>query len=80
MTISLLTHGWICYADRTIINRYVVPYNLQIENKNCLELDVKEKEHIYLTLSDILDKQLNLKIQESQINIKQGCSSINIRE
>jgi len=81
MSISLLTNGWICYSHKTIINRYVLPYNLVIRDKSYFDLQIKEKENITLNLSNILDKQLNLKLTEEQINIKNNPDdSINISD
>lgn len=69
MTVSLLTNGWVCYGNRTIINKYVLPYNLQIKNKTAINLRIKENQKFNLSLSNIVDKNINLKIDESQINI-----------
>ena len=79
--ISLLTHGWICYATRTIINKYILPYNLQIKDKTCIDLDIMNKNYLILNLDNITDKQINLKLTDSQVNIKRNLDNqINIEE
>jgi len=71
--LSFVTHGWLCpIGNRTIINKYIIPYNLAIKDKSCFDLQIKEKENITLNLSNIIDKQLNLKLTEEQINIKKN--------
>jgi len=81
MSLSLITKGMLCSKITTISNRYVLPYNLQIKDKTCLDLQVKEKENITLNASNVIDKQLNIKISEEQINVKKNLDdSINLSE
>jgi len=80
MTIALLTHGWVCYRDISVINRHVLPYNLTIKDQSIIDLQIKEVPRLTLNICDIVDKQLNLKLDQSQINIKKDIDSqINLR-
>lgn len=80
--ISLITKGILCSGtgDITITNKYVLPYNLEIEAQNNIDLDIKDKLNLSLNLENIKDKQFNLKLSEEQINIKTSDNSINIEE
>jgi len=80
MSVALLTHGWVCYCNRTIINKYIVPYTLDIKNKCNIGLQIIDKTKVNLNAIDMLDKQLNLKINESQINIKNSDDQVNIKK
>ena len=59
-TNALATRGVICKGgDRTFIRRCILPFNLKLE-----------KESFPLNLKLNVDKQLNLSIQETKLNIK----------
>lgn len=78
MTVSLLTHGWVCYGrGRTIINRYVLPVNIQIKQLNTFVLQIINKIKVCLNINQITDKNINLKLTPKNINIKKA-SIINI--
>jgi hypothetical protein len=72
MTVSLVTHGWVCYSKRTIINRYVLPMDLQIKMLDNLILDLKNKTKLDLSINQIKDRNINLKLTEHNINIKKS--------
>lgn len=79
MTISLLTHGWVCYKTMTIIRRYVLPIQLQIESTQQIDLAIKNDIPVNLNVDNIIDKNLNLRLTEKNINIKKtGSTDINI--
>lgn len=69
--ISLVTHGWICpLRDVTIIRRCVLPLNLQI----------KETESINLEVKDVLQENINLKVEDKNVNLKLTEKNINIKK
>lgn len=76
MAISLLTHGWICY--RKIVKRfYILPMNLIIKSQQLLDLFIKIQTKLNLNINQIVDKNINLKLTDKNINIKKE-SIINI--
>ena len=70
--ISLLTNGWICYAKRTIIRRYVLPLEIQIKNLISLCLKIENLLPSCLNINQIEDKNINLKLSTNNINIKKS--------
>ena len=79
--IPLITKGMISFETVTTINRYVMPYNLQIKTQDEIELQVKNQQELNLNASDILDKNINLKLTEKDINVnKSDSEDINIKE
>lgn len=77
MTVSLLTHGWICYAYRTIIRRYILPLKVYIKNCQSIALKVLDISKLNLNISRIINKNINLKLTPKNINIKKS-SIVNI--
>lgn len=69
MSISLLTHGWVCYR-KTIINKYILPLNVNIRDINALDLNINEIQNLNLNIENLLDKNINLKLDSDNINIK----------
>ena len=77
--ISLITKGMICQETITIINRYVMPYNLQIESQPKIELAIVDQMKLNLNLLNICDKTINLKLTDKNVNVKKSDSTdINI--
>lgn len=69
MSISLLTHGWVCYG-KTIINKYILPLNVNIRDVNDIDLNIESIQNLKLNLKSLLDKNINLKLDSNNINIK----------
>ena len=81
MGLALITKGMISIETITIINRYVMPYNLQVTAQNELELQIKNRLQLNLNASDILDKNVNLQLTDKDINVnKLDSEDINIKE
>jgi hypothetical protein len=79
--IPLITKGMICVETIEIVNRYVMPMELQIEDTQSLELQIIDKNSLTLNASDVADNTVNLKLSEDQINVKEEVdTNINIEE
>lgn len=79
MVISLITKGMICVRDIFIVRHIVYPIDLQIKTQESLNLQIISSPEDKINLSNILDKNINLKITEENINIKKSDSTdINI--
>jgi hypothetical protein len=70
MTVALLTNGWVCYARRTFVRRFVLPMTLCIKSSQSLILQILNITKLNLNLNQIVDKNINLKLNEKNINIK----------
>lgn len=69
--ISLLTNGWICYAKRTIIRRFVLPMNLEVSMPlNNIDLQIANKPQVSIKSENI--ENLNLKLTDKNITIKKS--------
>jgi len=80
MTVCLLTHGWICYKQGvSIIRRCVLPIDLSVRSTQSVGLDINNQLSCNLNTDNIIDKNLNLKLTENDINVKpQNNLDINI--
>jgi len=77
MTVSLLTNGWICYARRTIVRRYVLPLDISIKESQGVNLNIIDKQSLDFNINQILNKNVNLTLTDKNINIKR-LNKINI--
>ena len=76
--LSLITKGMLTSNNITV--KYIIPYNIQIKDKSKITLDIQNKNCLNLNLSNIIDKQVNIKIDENQINIKKNLDTqINLK-
>jgi len=80
MGLALITKGMICVGDIIIINRYVLPIDLEINSQQNLDLQIKNIQKLNLNTENIIDKNINLKLNEKNINIKKDSTNINIEE
>jgi len=78
MSISLLTHGWVCYRTMTIIRRYVLPMELDIKPTQYVNLTIKNIRNLSLNVENIINKNMNLKLTDKDININNDSTNINI--
>ena len=70
--ISWVTDGFIVSPiDCTIINRYVLPLRINVKSVRDLNITVTNNQRLTLNAENIACPDLNLKIIDTQINIKQ---------
>lgn len=75
--IILATKGYIS-PGCTVIKRYVLPLQLQIQEPKLLDLSIVDKSQLNLDIT-LIDKNVNLKITKENINVKKSDSTdINI--
>lgn len=73
--IGLATKGYIS----RIIRRTILPLDLQIQTQDVLELQIQDKLTFNINASNVLDKNINLKLTDKNINVKKSDSTdINI--
>jgi len=70
--LSLATKGILngLNDNATTINRYVLPLELDINSQVYENLEIKNNLSLNLNLENLVDKNVNLKLTDKDINIK----------
>jgi hypothetical protein len=71
--LSLITKGMI-FRKYVTVNRYVLPYTIIVKRQDKIDLQIKAINNLNLNVENVVDKQINFKLNENQINIKKHIS------